>query len=45
MQEKKRLVISTKGMDEFKEVCQSKGLSMTAVVKMLIAEYLKKERK
>lgn len=44
MQDKKRLVIKTDNLDEFKRVCQENGVSMTAMVKILIAEYLKKER-
>lgn len=41
--EQNRLVISTKGLERFKEICNSKSLSMTSVVKMLIAEYTEKE--
>lgn len=37
------LTISKETKEKFNDVCKSKNMTMTSVVKMLISEYLKKE--
>lgn len=45
VQEKKRVIfkIDRDMLDRFKSICHSKGVSMVAMVKILIADFVKRE--